>query len=534
MFKRQKGKIKSLCPAFLRKSNSLPLEKEGKPHSIHRLVLLLILAFYSAASVFRLANSPIIRHSDSDLEIKTHVSNPGNLHAKREKLSRASLPCSALINGETDETNSGDGVLCCDRSHYRTDLCYMRGDIRTEPASNPANIFLYGAQQDAVTEKIKPYTRKFEEGIMNSIEEVTINPNILLANQTAADTCDVVHDVPAIVFSTGGYTGNLYHEFSDGLIPLYITSKRFEKEVVFVVLEYHRWWGVKYQGILEQMTNYPVVDFREDRRVHCFKEMIVGMKIHGELIIDPQLMPGGYSIKDFHSLLHRGLTSEADSRFDEIEPMQKITKAEPLLPSSHCLNTSMTNITTNSTRNLKIVLFIRKKTRVLQNVKDVVKTCHRFGFSVQILNAKMGTPLETIYEALASADVMVAVHGAAMTHFLMMRPSSLLIQIVPLGLDWAAENFYGEPARRLGLEYMEYKVKTEESSLSKDYEPDDPVLVDPSVVTKKGWWEMKKVYMDNQNVKVDVRRFGRLLQEAHAHVMQSRCNRRLTGDAAKA
>ncbi|KAJ4772646.1 Glycosyltransferase family 61 protein [Rhynchospora pubera] len=291
MFKRQKGKIKSLCPAFLRKSNSLPLEKEGKPHSIHRLLLLLILAFYSAASVFRLANSPIIRRSDSDSEIKTHFSNIA-LHAKREKPTRASLPCSALINGETDETNSGDGVLCCDRSHYRTDLCYMRGDIRTEPASNPANIFLYGAQQEAVTEKIKPYTRKFEEGIMNSIEEVTINPNILLANQTASDMCDVVHDVPAIVFSTGGYTGNLYHEFSDGLIPLYITSKRFEKEVVFVVLEYHRWWGVKYQGILEQMTNYPVVDFREDRRVHCFKEMIVGMKIHGELIIDPQLMPG--------------------------------------------------------------------------------------------------------------------------------------------------------------------------------------------------------------------------------------------------
>jgi hypothetical protein len=147
--------------------------------------------------------------------------------------------------------------------------------------------------------QIKPYTRKFEDGIMNSIEEVMINPTTLPANKTAADTCDVVHDVPAIVFSTGGYTGNLYHEFSDGLIPLYITSRRFEKEVVFVVLEYHRWWGIKYQGILEQMTNYPIVDFREDRRVHCFKEMIVGMKIHGELIIDSQLMPGGTFLSVF-------------------------------------------------------------------------------------------------------------------------------------------------------------------------------------------------------------------------------------------
>jgi Glycosyltransferase 61 len=239
----------------------------------------------------------------------------------------------------------------------------------------------------------------------------------------------------------------------------------------------------------------------------------------------------GYSIKDFHSLLHRGLSSEADFRFNELEVPQKRAKAEPLISPSHCLNTSMSNITTNSTRNLKIIIFIRKKTRVLQNVKEVVKTCHRFGFSVQILNAKMGTPLGTIYEALESADVMLAVHGAAMTHFLMMRPGSLLIQIVPLGLDWAAENFYGEPARRLGLGYMEYKVTTEESSLSKDYEPDNPVLVDPSVVTKKGWWEMKKVYMDNQNVKVDVKRFGRLLQEVQVHVMQSRCIRQTTGEA---
>lgn len=239
----------------------------------------------------------------------------------------------------------------------------------------------------------------------------------------------------------------------------------------------------------------------------------------------------GYSIKDFHSLLHRGLSSESDFQFNELALPQKITKAEPLNPPSHCLNASTINISTNSTKNLKVVLFIRKKTRVLQNVKEVVKTCHRFGFSVQILNAKMGTPLETLYEALSSADVMLAVHGAAMTHFLMMRPGSVLIQIVPLGLDWAAENFYGEPARRLGLEYMEYKVTTEESSLSKDYEPDDPVLVNPSVVTKKGWWEMKKVYMDNQNVKVDVRRFGKLLQEAREHVMRSRCIREMTGEA---
>ena len=67
------------------------------------------------------------------------------------------------------------------------------------------------------------------------------------------------------------------------MIPLYITAQRFAGEVVFVVLEYHYWWLGRYGAVLEQLTNYKVVDFRYDRRVHCFSEMIVGLRVHGEL-----------------------------------------------------------------------------------------------------------------------------------------------------------------------------------------------------------------------------------------------------------
>jgi hypothetical protein len=95
------------------------------------------------------------------------------------------------------------------------------------------------------------------------------------------------------VFSTGGYTGNVYHEFSDGLIPLFVTAQRFAGEVVFVVLQYHYWWLGRYGAVLERLTNYKIVDFRYDRRVHCFDEMIVGLRIHGELVVDPKLMANG-------------------------------------------------------------------------------------------------------------------------------------------------------------------------------------------------------------------------------------------------
>lgn len=200
---------------------------------------------------------------------------------------------------------AAESALCCDRSHYRSDVCYLRGDVRTDPSTS--SVLLYNAPRGSAPEKVRPYTRKFEGSIMSTIDEVTIVPvvdagsgsNGTTAGDTGKDSlrrrCDVRHPpgVPAVVFSTGGYTGNVYHEFSDGLIPLFITAQRFAGEVVFVVLEYHYWWLGRYGAVLERLTNYKVVDFRYDRRVHCFSEMIVGLRIHGELVVDPKLMPNG-------------------------------------------------------------------------------------------------------------------------------------------------------------------------------------------------------------------------------------------------
>lgn len=121
---------------------------------------------------------------------------------------------------------------------------------------------------------------------MNTIDEIRLKPH---NGSDSGRLCDVRHRVPGVVFSTGGYTGNVYHEFNDGLLPLYITVGRFGGEVVLVVLEYHKWWMSRYEGIVKKVTKYNVVDFKRDRRVHCFKEMIVGLKIHGELTINSSL-----------------------------------------------------------------------------------------------------------------------------------------------------------------------------------------------------------------------------------------------------
>ncbi|KAK7336532.1 hypothetical protein VNO77_17075 [Canavalia gladiata] len=206
------------------------------------------------------------------------------------------------------------GSICCDRSGYRSDICVMKGDIRTHSASS--TVFLYSSRSiNNVSrnvegrnegellqhERIKPYTRKWESGVMDTIDELS-----LISKQVNLDTvggCDVQHDVPAVFFSNGGYTGNVYHEFNDGIIPLYITSQHFNKRVVFVILEYHNWWVMKYGDILSHLSDFPPIDFKADNRTHCFSQAIVGLKIHDELTVDSALMEGKKSIVDFRNLL---------------------------------------------------------------------------------------------------------------------------------------------------------------------------------------------------------------------------------------
>ncbi|XP_062179876.1 xylan glycosyltransferase MUCI21-like [Phragmites australis] len=523
--KPSKPSTPSCCSSWIRRSPppSPPHKKPGggwRSRYVCRLVPLLVLTVYSVFTVLHIPSSSlVVTTADServerreDLEaLKTHLpSNQNSLKAREETRSVASLPCSAFINGEAGQGE--EGVLCCDRSHYRSDVCYLRGDVRTDPSTS--SVLLYGAPRGSAPEKVRPYTRKFEDSIMSTIDEVTILPvpgayNASAGGGSLRRRCDVRHPrgVPAVVFSTGGYTGNVYHEFSDGLIPLFITAQRFAGEVVFVVLEYHYWWLGRYGAVLERLTNHKVVDFRYDRRVHCFDEMIVGLRIHGELVVDPKLMPNGKGIKDFQALLHQGYSRMPSSSSTSHAPVPL-----PLAPPSRPCPRSAKP---------KLLIFIRKQNRVLLNLPHVVTACRRAGFAPHVMNLRRQTPLPAIHTALASADAMVAVHGAAVTHFLFMRSGSVLLQIVPVGLDWAADAFYGKPAQQLGLEYLEYKVAPEESSLAAEYGLNSTVVQDPSVISSRGWWEMKKVYMDRQNVTVNIKRFGELLRTARQHLKNS-------------
>ncbi|XVE75584.1 hypothetical protein DITRI_Ditri12bG0105100 [Diplodiscus trichospermus] len=425
-----------------------------------------------------------------------------------------------------------NGTICCDRSHFRTDICFMKGDVRTHtPLSS---VFLYssknsysfinyvsnmvddGEEEDVELqhERIKPYTRKWETSVMDTIDELHLISK--RGNFGVHPSCDVIHNVPAVIFSTGGYTGNVYHEFNDGIMPLYITSQHFMKKVVFVILEYHNWWVMKYGDILSHLSDYPIIDFSGDNRTHCFPEAIVGLRIHDELTVDSSLMKSNKSILDFRNLLDRAYWPRIRGLIQD-EKREAQEKNISLHPTSG-FALDIGKKVQHQARRPKLVILSRNGSRAITNENNLVKAAEEIGFQVHVLRPERRTELAKIYRALNSSDAMVGVHGAAMTHFLFMKPGSVFIQVIPLGTDWAAETYYGEPARKLGLKYIGYKITPRESSLFDEYDKDDPVLRDPESLNEKGWEYTKKIYLESQTVKLDLRRFKKRLLRAYDYI----------------
>ncbi|KAJ8622734.1 hypothetical protein MRB53_031263 [Persea americana] len=416
-----------------------------------------------------------------------------------------SLPCSSMLNGS----------ICCDRTAFRSDICHMKGDVRTSSAT--FSIFLHSSNniekdnantsssKEDVVERIRPYTRKWETNIMETIDELGLIAQS--ANSDIANTCQVQHSVPAIFFSTGGYTGNVYHEFNDGILPLYITSRRYNRRVVFVVLEYHNWWITKYGDIVSRLSDYPPIDFTRDQAVHCFPEAVVGLQIHDELTVTSSLMANDVSIQDFRNLL--------DEAYEpRILGLIKEEESQTMAPSIQHLEKILDKP--------KLVILSRNGSRAILNEGEVVELAEEIGFHVQVLRPTRTTELAKIYRELNSSDVMIGVHGAAMTHLLFMRPESVFIQVVVLGTKWAAQTYYGEPAMKLGLLYIGYEILPRESSLYGEYNMNNPELRDPKSITKKGWQETKRVYLDRQNVRLDLQRFSKHLIRAYEYSMSKR------------
>lgn len=323
---------------------------------------------------------------------------------------------------------------------------------------------------------------------MKKIKELTI------AATPQTPKCEVQHNVPALVFSAGGYNGNFWHDFNDGIIPLFVTvNSVFEhQDFVIVITEAHDRWVSKYENLLQTFSKHPVINLSNENVTHCFNSATLSLISHGFMTINPKLMPSSQTFAHFRAFL------------------EKVNGHGGNYPSNHISRP-------------RLVLASRKGSvgRVILNQAEVKRVAEEVGFDVIVFKPTPRTPLEEAYAVVNSSHAMVGVHGAALTHSLFLRPGSVLVQVVPLGLEGVAEMCFGKSARAMGLDYMEYKINAEESSLVEKYDKNDLIIKDPVAFRGKNWSDaIMTIYLKEQNVKFDLVRFKEYLQQVYMKAKQ--------------
>ncbi|KAJ4960874.1 hypothetical protein NE237_020784 [Protea cynaroides] len=374
----------------------------------------------------------------------------------------------------------------CNVLDPRSDSCEVKGEIRIH--GNSSTIFSVSSQKDSLAGQgswtIRPYPRKGDGIAMAHVRELSVKT---LGGDEEAPHCTVNHNVPVIVFSIGGYAGNYFHDFTDVLIPLFVTSHQFNREVQFLITDLRNYWIEKYHTVLKQLSRYDVIDNDRDHyNVHCFPHMIMGLKASKEFSIDTSKSPNGYSMPDFRQFLKNTFSLK---RATAIKFRDDHTDRKP-----------------------RLLLISRKKSRSLANEDEVAEMARSLGYEVVVDEAI--SEISKIASLVNSFDVLMGVHGAGLTNLVFLPANAIVIQIVPLGLDFLAMKDFGKPSLDLNLRYLEYKIKEEESSLIQQYPRNHVVFPDSDTINELGWLHFKSIYLDKQDVKIDVGRFRDKLLEA--------------------
>lgn len=379
-------------------------------------------------------------------------------------------------------------AITCDRSRYFYDICSIHVPTVLDPTTSTFFINHPSATHPTV-QKIRPYPRKLENFTMSRIKEVSI-----ITSRQPIPHCHVTHSSPALVFSAGGYTGNFFHEMSDGFIPLFITVNSIfhqDQDVVLVISKARDWWVRKYVTLLQKISKHQIIALENDTSTHCFPSATLGLISHGFLAINQNRMPNSKSLNHFHEFLGK----------------------------AYGTNNHPSYLNISNPRRPRVVLMNRPRGsgRELLNVEEVKVELEKVGFDVIVFEPTPTTPLRQSFELINSSHAMVGVHGAALTHLLFLRSRAVLVQVVPLGTEWVAEACFGNAARAKGLEYVEYKVRTEESSLIEKYSKEDMMIKDPVGFLKGKSWSssVMNIYLKEQSVRLDLIRFRKYLKEAY-------------------
>ncbi|WCJ22163.1 Glycosyltransferase family 61 protein [Euphorbia peplus] len=370
----------------------------------------------------------------------------------------------------------------CDRSHGTYDFCKINGPTVLDPTIS--TFFAVDPHLPNTTHKIRAYPRKWENIIMQRIKELT------LISGPLSPQCEIHHRYPALVFSAGGHTGNFFHDFNDGLIPLYITIKSIfkdDQDFILVISSARDWWVSKYAHLLQTFSKHPIINLDNDTFTHCFSSANIGLMSHGFMTINSKLLPNSQTLVHFRTFLNSAYSIRREI------PHRMFKKPRLVLVSRS-----------------------GRVGRVILNQKRVEKLAEDVGFDVIVFEPKSSTPMHQAYDLINSSHAMVGVHGAALTHAIFLRPGSVFLQVVPLGNEKVAETCFGKLGRGMELEYIEYKIGEEESSLVDKYDRNSQLIKDPIGFQGKIWSDkIMNIYLKEQNVRIDLVRFRQYLEIAY-------------------
>jgi len=118
----------------------------------------------------------------------------------------------------------------CYETSRRSDTCEAAGDVRVQGRSQTIHVSPLDHEW-----KVKPYCRKHDAFAQSHVKEWTLRPLSSAGGGAAPPppqcTVNSSAATTAFVLSTGGFTGNLFHDYTDVLIPAFITAHRFAGEV---------------------------------------------------------------------------------------------------------------------------------------------------------------------------------------------------------------------------------------------------------------------------------------------------------------
>ncbi|XP_040987889.1 alpha-1,3-arabinosyltransferase XAT3-like [Juglans microcarpa x Juglans regia] len=377
-----------------------------------------------------------------------------------------------LPTGEDRAQLETTGFSC--HSDLHSEVC-----ITNKPAIVDNSALTTYLQSSGVQVKhmVRPYARKEDETAMKQV-----TPVLILAGNVSSPACHFNHDVPAVVFSSGGFTGNLFHEFNEVIIPLFITCRQFQSHLQFVISDFKPLWVRKYNRILTHLSRFEVINPATDRSVRCFPAAVIGLKYHENLAVNSTEIPGGYSMFDFKNFLRESYNLKTQTVSDIEKPV--------------------------------LVLISRRKTRTFLNEDEMVGIIEELGFQAIVAKPNRMSNMDKFARVINSCSVMVGAHGAGLANAVFLPAGAVMVQVVPLGLDWASKAYYGDPAGEMGVHYMEYKIEPEESSLFKEYGPHHPVIADPMSIFLQGYNAARAVYVDGQNLTINLVRFRETLNKA--------------------